>query len=260
MIINAHAHIFPDKIAERAVSGINQFYDLEMGFDGRLSTLLELEGKAGVDKFIVQSVATVPAQVQSINNFIADCVKQYPDKLIGFCTIHPDYPDIEGELDRAAEMGLKGVKIHPDFQRFCIDEEKALRIYRHIEGKMPILVHTGDYRYEYSKPERMARVLDMFPNLDVIGAHFGGWSEWEAAATAYRGKKIYVDTSSTMYALSPEKVRELIDIFGVDYVLFGTDYPMWSAEEELKMLSKVPLTEEEREKILHINAERLLRL
>lgn len=260
MIINAHAHIFPDKIAERAVSGISQFYDIEMNFDGRLSTLLESEGKAGVDKFIVQSVATVPAQVQSINDFIADCVKQYPDKLIGFCTIHPDYPDIEGELDRAAEMGLKGVKIHPDFQSFYIDEEKALRIYKHIEGKMPILVHTGDHRYEYSKPERMARVLDMFPRLDVIGAHFGGWSEWEAAAKAYQGKRIYIDTSSTMYALPPEKIRELIDIFGVDYVLFGTDYPMWSAEEELKMLSKVPLTEEEREKILHINAERLLKL
>lgn len=260
MVIDAHAHIFPDKIAEKAVEGIGSFYDLKMRFDGKVSTLLDIGARVGVDKFIVQSVATTPAQVQHINDFIAESVRQYPDKLIGFCTIHPDFPDIEGEIDRAEKMGLKGVKIHPDFQRFCIDDEKALRIYRHIEGRLPILVHTGDFRYEYSKPRRMARVLDMFPKLDVIGAHFGGWSEWQDVAEAYKGRRIYVDTSSSLYELPPERARMLIDTFGVDYVLFGTDYPMWNAEEELKYIDKIPLTAEEKEKILHKNAERLLGL
>lgn len=258
MIIDSHAHIFPDKIAEKAVEGIGSFYDLKMRFDGKISTLIDIGTKAGVEKFVVQSVATTPAQVESINNFIAKSVETYPDKLIGFAAIHPDYEDICGELDRAYEMGLKGVKIHPDFQHFHIDDDKAMKIYEHIEGKMPLLVHTGDYRYEWSKPERMARVLDAFPKLQVIGAHFGGWSEWDKVEEAYAGREIWVDTSSALYELSTETAMKLIRFFGVDHVLFGTDYPMWSAVEELEMLSKLPLTDEEREMILHGNIEKLL--
>lgn len=260
MIIDCHAHIFPDKIASRAVKGIGDFYSLAMSHNGTLDELLESGAKAGIDKFLVNSVATTPAQVEHINTFIADCVKKYPDKLIGFATIHPDYPDVAGELKRAEENGLRGVKIHPDFQEFCIDEPRAMKIYECIEGRLPLLVHTGDYRYEWSKPERMARVLDMFPALDVIGAHFGGWSEWDEAYHSYNGKRIWIDTSSSLYAMTPEKARELIDRFGVDRVLFGTDYPMWDASEELERFNKIPLSNEEREKILHGNLEKLLAL
>ncbi len=260
MIIDAHAHIFPDKIAEKAVEGIGSFYGMIMRFDGKIESLLKVGDRAGVDKFIVQSVATTPAQVEHINDFIAGAVKENPDRLIGFCTIHPDHEDVCGEIDRAAGMGLRGVKIHPDFQQFCIDDDKAMKIYEHIEGKMPILVHTGDYRYEWSKPERMARVLDAFPKLDVIGAHFGGWSEWDDVEKAYAGKNIYVDTSSSLYDMTPEKARYLIDVFGADHVLFGTDFPMWNAAEELEMLNRIALSDEEREMILHKNAERLLNI
>ena len=258
MIIDAHAHIFPDKIAAKAVKGIGSFYDLKMYHNGTLEELFESGAKAGIDKFLVNSVATTPEQVENINTFIAECVKKYPDKLIGFATIHPDYPNIEGELDRAVKNGLKGIKIHPDFQKFRIDDEKALKIYEYAEGKLPIQVHTGDFRYDWSRPERMAHILDMFPELNVIGAHFGGWSEWEDAFKSYMGKRIWVDTSSSLYAISPEKARELIDKFGVDYVLFGTDYPMWDAESELKLFNKIKLTDSEREKILHGNLEKLL--
>ncbi len=259
MIIDAHSHIFPDKVAERAVDGIGDFYDLKMNYDGKISTLIAQGEKAGVDKFIVQSVATTPKQVESINNFIAQNVADNPDKLYGFAAIHPDFEDIEGEIDRAVSMGLCGIKIHPDFQKFCIDDEKAMRIYKHIEGKLPILVHTGDYRYEWSKPERMARVMDKFPELTVIGAHFGGWSEWDNVCDIYADRKIYVDTSSSLYSLSPKKAAELIEKFGEDYVLWGTDFPMWGAEYELDKFSKIPLTDSQREKILYKNALKLLK-
>lgn len=260
MIIDTHAHIFPEKIAEKAVEGIGGFYDLNMSYDGKLSTLLKIGDKAGVDKFVVQSVATTAAQVTAINNFIVESVSKHPDRLIGFATIHPDFDDIPGEIDRAICMGLKGVKIHPDFQHFEIDCEKAYKIYECIEGRLPILVHTGDYRYEWSRPERMARVIDDFPKLDVIGAHFGGWSVWEHAAEVLSKKRIWVDTSSSLYALSPEKAAELIKAYGVDRVLFGTDFPMWNASDELKMFARIPLTEEEKQQILHKNAEKLFKL
>ena len=120
------------------------------------------------------------------------------------------------------------------------------------------MIHSGDYRYEYSKPERLARVLDRFPELTVIAAHFGGWSVWGEAAKILSGRGVYVDTSSSLYALSPEEARKIIDVYGMDHVLFGTDFPMWTAKDELAMLDKITMTPEERDMILSKNALKLL--
>ena len=262
MIIDAHAHIFPSKIAEKAVAGIGSFYDeLTMEMDGTIDTLIKNGKKNGIEKFVVHSVATTPSQVQSINDFIAESVKEHPNELIGFATLHPDYPNLEDEIARAVNMGLKGIKLHPDFQRFNLDCDKAMELFRLIEGRLAVLIHTGDYRYEFSKPRRLARVMDKFPCLKVIGAHFGGWSEWADAESCLAGREnLWVDTSSSLYALEPERAGELIHSFGADKVLFGTDFPMWEASEELKRFNRIPLSEEEREMILHENTEKLLGL
>lgn len=260
MIIDTHAHIFPDKIAAKASDSISKFYDIPMDSDGTVSTLLRLGLEAGVDRFLVHSVATVPAQVEHINNFIISSVKEHPDKLIGFATIHPDYDNIPHEVERIIDSGLRGIKIHPDFQRFCIDDEHAFSLYECIEGRLPILIHMGDSRYEYSKPARLANILKRFPKLTVIGAHFAGYSEWDDAAKILEGSGIYVDTSSSLFKISPEKARSLIDIYGVDHVLFASDYPMWKPADELKKIARIHLNEEERELILYKNAVRLLNI
>lgn len=258
MIIDSHAHIFPDKIAAKASRSIGDFYDIPMKYDGTLETLLSRGAECFIDKFLVQSVATTEKQVDSINEFIAQAVDNHNDKLIGFATLHPNSNCIAAQVDDAIKMKLKGVKLHPDFQKFDIDSKEAFLIYEAIEGRLPLLIHTGDSRTQFSKPSKLAKVLDRFPKLDVIAAHFGGWSEWEQGALELALKRVYVDTSSSMYALKPHQIRELIDIFGVDYVLFGTDYPMWDPQDELDMLAKVDLTEEERKKIYHKNIESLL--
>lgn len=259
MIIDAHAHIFPDKIAEKASDGISAFYGgMKVRYDGALGTLLREGGEAGVDRFIVQSVATVPAQVRAINDFIADSVKKYPDKLIGFGALHPDYPDIEGEVERIISLGLKGVKLHSDFQQFNIDDEFAFRIYEACEGRLPILFHVGDDRYDFSAPARLLRVVKRFPRLTVIGAHLAGWSEWDRGAALFEHSGIYADCSSSLYAMSPEHAAELIRKIGVERVMWGTDYPMWDAAEELERFNKLPFSAEERELILYKNALRLI--
>ena len=258
MIINAHAHIYPDKIADRAVCGIADFYNIDVRFNGTLSNLLKDAEEAGVSRIIVQSVATVPEQVQSINNFIAGSVAAYPDKLIGFGAMHPDYPDIAGEIERMIMLGLKGIKIHSDFQRFNLDDERAFPIYEAAEGRLPILFHMGDTRYDFSAPERLLRVVQKFPKLTVIGAHFAGWSLWDRAISVLEGSGVYTDCSSSLYALSPEHAAELIAKFGADRVLWGTDYPMWSSKEELERFDKIHLSDEEKSLILYKNALRLL--
>ncbi|MCH5203534.1 MAG: amidohydrolase family protein [Oscillospiraceae bacterium] len=257
MIIDAHVHIYPEKIADKAVSGIRDFYSMHIEYDGRISTLLR-EGKAaGVDKFIVQSVATVFEQVCSINNFIAQSVSDNPE-LIGFGTMHPDFPEIPKEVDRMISLGLKGIKLHSDFQRFAIDDERAFQIYEAAEGRLPILFHMGDTKSDLSAPERLLKVVKKFPRLTVIGAHFAGWSMWDRAESALSGTGIYTDCSSALYALSPERAVELIHKFGADKVLWGTDYPMWNYEDEFNRFNKLALTENERGMILGKNAWKLL--
>lgn len=257
-IIDFHTHIFPDKIALRAAAAIGDFYNLPMNFDGTVSTLLELGGKAGVDAFVVHSVATIPQQVGPINDFIAQTATLHPGRLTGFATMHPDYPSVGKEIDRVISLGLKGIKIHPDFQKFHIDSKEALKIYEAIEGRLPILIHTGDYRYEYSKARRILSIVERFPKLDVICAHFGGWSEWEEATAVLQGSRVMVDTSSSLYALPSEKASKLIGRYGAANVLFGSDYPMWGPEKEIEYMSRIELSAEDREKIMHGNAEKLL--
>lgn len=258
MIIDAHAHIFPDKIVDKAAEGIGGFYNITAKYDGTLGTLLEQGSAAGVDKFLVQSVATVPEQVRSINNYISECVSRYPDRLTGFGAMHPDFEDIVGETERIVSLGLKGIKLHSDFQRFNLDEKRAYAIYEAAEGRLPILFHIGDPRYDYSAPERLMRVVKRFPKLTVIAAHLAGWTMWDKGAEIFEGSGIYADCSSSLYALAPDRAAKLIRKIGADKVFWGTDYPLWGAAEELERFRSLPLSDEEKDKILGGNITRLL--
>ncbi len=259
MIIDAHAHIYPDKIAEKASAGISSFYGIPVAHNGMLTTLLREGEKAGVDRFLVQSVATVPEQVENINSFIYSAVQAYPDKLIGFGTIHPDYPDIEREVERVVSLGLKGLKLHGDMQGFDLDEEKAYPIYEAAEHfGLPILFHAGDPRSDRTTPDKLYRVTKRFPKLKVIGAHLCGWTMWDRAEELFENSGVYSDCSSSLYALEPSRAARIIRKIGTKRVFWGTDYPVWSAAEELERFAKLPLTEQEREDILGRNLLRLL--
>jgi len=257
-VIDAHCHIYPDKIALKASASTGNFYSISMSLDGKISTLLEHGKKAGIEHFLVQSVATTPKQVSSINHFIADSVAQSNGRFTGLGTLHPDSEDMEADVNKIISLGLRGVKLHPDIQQFKIDDYRMLKIYELCEGKLPILIHTGDYRYDYSNPNRMIPILDIYKNLTVIGAHFGGWSIWEEATEKLcQYKNFYVDCSSSLYAITPEKAKGLISAYGTNRVLFGTDYPMWEPEIEIARFMQIDLTEKQREDILYNNAAKL---
>ncbi len=259
-LIDAHTHIFPDKIAGKASVAIGNFYNNfhSMEADGTLTRLMELGKQAKVDHYVVFSAATRPEQVHSINDFIAVQMKANPGKVTGLGTLHPDMESPEEEIDRIISLGLKGIKLHPDFQEFYVDSPAAKRIYAYLEGKLPVLFHAGDYRYSYSSPRRIAQVSDEFPGLQIIAAHFGGWSEWrQAIEWIVPRKRICVDTCSALYSMSDEEAYKIIQMYGADRVLFGTDYPMWTYEEELEKLRRLPLTEKEQEMIFWKNAQEI---
>lgn len=258
-IIDAHCHIYPDAIARKAAENTGKFYDgLPATCDGTISQLLELGGKAGITHFVVQSVATKPEQVKSINEFIAMEVASHEGILTGLGTLHPDSEDIEGDIAHLLDLGLKGVKLHSDIQKFKFDDFRCLKIFDLCEGRLPILAHAGDNRFDYSNPNRIIPILKIYQNLTIIGAHFGGYSIWEEAAEQMHGiPNLYVDCSSSMFAMSDERVMSLIRTYGVGRVLFGTDYPMWSPVEEMERFMQLPLTGREREQILYQNAKKV---
>lgn len=259
-IIDTHAHIYPDKIARKAAASIGEFYDIDMQLDGTVDTLLKKGAAAGITRHLVHSVALTWERVQSINDFIAASVAAHPDRFIGFGAMHPDHPEMEKELDRIVSLGFRGIKIHPDTQLFRLDDPAAIRMYEAMaERKLALLAHTGDSRYPYSEPERMARALDRVPNLRAICAHFGGWSIWSEGWKILAGRgNVYVDTSSSLYAVAPEEAVKIIHRYGAKHCFFATDYPMWEPEEELARFMKLPLTETERQLILHENFERFI--
>lgn len=252
-IIDAHTHIFPEKIAAKAVSSIGSFYDLTMhSGDGTAEALLESGKKIGVTQYLICSTATKPEQVQAINDFIWAESQAHPE-FIPFATLHPQMEGLEEEMERILSRGYRGIKLHPDFQEFNIDEDRAMEIYRLAEGKLAILFHTGYARYDYSAPSRLEKVAERFPKLTCIAAHFGGYSRWDEAMDAYEAPNIYMDTSSALFALPKEKAWEFFRKFGEDRFFFGTDFPMWTHEDEMVRFNALELPPDMREKILWKN-------
>ncbi len=257
-IIDTHCHVYPDAIADRASKGIGSFYDYPIAGDGRVDTLLALGGEAGIGRHIVSSVATTPHQVSAINRFLHGAAAAHPERLTALGALHPDSEDGEADVQQILDLGLRGVKLHPDVQKIAIDDPRMFALFALCEGRLPVLCHLGDTRYDYSNPARVRRVLENFPRLTLIGAHFGGWSLWRQAAEALHGcERLLVDSSSSLFALSPEEAAALVRLYGADRVLFGVDYPMWTPGEELNRFLALPLTEDERERVLYKNAAAL---
>lgn len=261
-IIDAHAHIYPEKIAKKATDTIGVFYDIEMEMPaGTAERLLEEGARAGIGRFVVHSVATTAHQVRSINEFIKREMAAHPE-FIGFITLHQDLTEEEvvSEVNWAIENGFRGIKLHPDFQKFHIDDQVAEKFYRAASGRLPILFHVGDDRYDFSKPERLVRMARKYPELTFIAAHFGGYRCWDDAPL-YKGlKNVYFDTCSSLPFISAQRARELIDMLGADRFFFATDFPMWDAEGELERFFSIPMTDSEREMILSGNIKRLLKI
>lgn len=253
-IIDVHAHIFPVKIADKAVASIGRFYDMDtMTHKGTTEALLESGKSIGVQKYLVFSTATKSEQVESINRFISsEC--EFHSELIGLGTMHPEYENFETEFRFLKSCGIKGIKLHPDFQKFAVDDKRLWPIYECLcSENMFVLTHSGDRRYKYSNPARVAKMAKMFPNLRFIAAHFGGWSEWEEAREYLGLPNVYFDTSSTLGFGAAEAAIKTLDLFDKTHFFFGTDFPMWDHKKEFERFMSLNLSDKLTEDILYNN-------
>ncbi|MDR2049936.1 MAG: amidohydrolase family protein [Treponema sp.] len=272
MVIDFHSHIYPEKIAAKAVSGTEAFYTIPARGRGTPEDLAAAGVQSGIDRFVVFSAAAVPAQAATINSYIASVCAGWEKPagntagtaggtapvFTGFGTLHPDMENPGREIERIKSLGLKGVKFHPDMQKFNIDDERMMNIYALLEGKLPVIFHTGDYRYSYSHPARLAQVLDAFPRLTVVAAHFGGWSLFDLALEYFRERRCYFDISSSIPYLGRRRTEELIRIYGAERILFGSDYPIWDPGECLEEFLELKLSSAEQERILSGTALEIL--
>ncbi len=267
MVIDFHTHIFPDALAPRARKSL---MDNTVHFGHPYTALTEMTKDSllghmnewGVDISVIQPVVTKPSQTVTTNNWAAQA---QDDRIIAFGGIHPATDDYKRDIDLVASLGLKGIKLHPEYQQYTPDEERMLRIYDYAFSKGLIILHHAGFdpgmpEPFHSDPERFAKMLDKISGGVFVLAHLGSQQMWDDVEKYLVGKDVYFDTSMGFECFPHEQFLRIVKNHGVDKILFGSDSPWSNASRELEILRSLPIAESEKQQIIHGNAERLLKL
>ncbi|WPX09254.1 amidohydrolase family protein [Anaerocellum danielii] len=264
MIIDFHTHCFPDSLAPRAMSKLSQNSGMPYYHDGTLKGLKESVRKAGIDMCVVLPIATKPQQTRTINRWALSVMDENKD-IICFGTIHPEFDEWQQEIEWLKMHGFKGIKFHPDYQDFFVDDKKMYPIYDAIfQNNMIILFHSGvDPAYEppyHCTPKRLKKVLKDFPNAKIVAAHMGGYRFFEETLEYLIGEDVYLDTSFFFGEVDIQKPEEIFRKHGIEKILFATDSPWKDQKKEVEYVKKLKLTSDEVEMIFGKNAQELLKL
>ncbi|MBR2861386.1 MAG: amidohydrolase family protein [Clostridia bacterium] len=261
-IIDFHTHVYPEKIAQKATENVLEFYGITEGIWGKAGTsknLIECGKKAGIENYVILPVALKAENVRHVNQSILNELAEH-EEFFGFGTVHAEMDEMLEEVQFIEQNGLKGVKIHPDTQRFAIDDERLFEMYDYLQDRIPMFIHCGDPRYDYSHPQKLKRVLENFPRLTVIGAHLGGWMLFDEALEALKSKeRCFVDISSSMMFMPKDNIYKYISGYGAERVLFGSDFPIWDPGVEAEKFLALDIPFEAKEKIAYKNALKILK-
>ncbi|MBP3730104.1 MAG: amidohydrolase family protein [Mailhella sp.] len=260
MFVDCHTHVFPPSIAAKACRRLTRHYGLAVHCEGTPEDLLRRAAAAGIDHCVALCAATSADQVRPCNVYAGDLESAYP-QITAFGTIHPDCMDWKDHLDSLRKMGIRGIKLHPDFQHFRLDDPRLLPIFEEARHDFIFLIHIGDSlppEENPSCPYKMAAVLDSIPGLKVIAAHLGGYRHWQYSLEALAGRDVWMDTSSCMQEISDEHLKAILAKHPRDRLLFGTDYPIMDPRDEIQLLQqRTGFTDAELEELLE-NGSRLL--
>lgn len=266
MIIDFHTHCFPDVLAPRALSRLSASAGSQPLTDGTVAGTVRAMTTRGIDLSVVCNIATNPHQMEKVNDF-AIAVNDYSPRLIALGSLHPDATpsELERQLDHLCDHDIRGVKVHPEYAGYYIDEAPWRRLFAAVnERGMFLVTHAG---LDFISPDRiavtparLARVLDDLPTLRVVAAHLGGVCLWNEVREHLCGRdNLYFDTAIVAREkIPPSLALDIIRTHGVDRILFGSDMPWSDPAVERDFLRSLPLTEEELTAILGGNAERLL--
>ncbi len=259
-IFDIHTHVFPDAIAARTVEMLGEKAGIEPVYDGARAGLIQQMRSAGIKAALNCPIATRPEQVSSINRWAAEN-NTAPVYSLG--TVHPETEDKAGVLASVEANGLPGIKLHPEYQQFDLLDERMAPVWTLCEREgLMIMLHAGaDIAFEppyRSDPARIRQLIERYPELKLVAAHFGSWRMWEEVAEELCGTPVYLDTSFTLGIIEDEMFVDIIRRHGADRVVFGTDTPWRSQAEDVEHFLRLPLTKQERRLILSENAQRLV--
>lgn len=259
-MIDFHTHAFPDDLARRAVPALAKIGNVSPHTDGTINGLVASMDRAGIGRSVVCSIATKPGQWESIFTW-SNAIRS--DRIIPLPSLHPEDTDIPGILRAIRDAGFRGIKMHPYYQDFLLDEERMFGLYEElVRNDLLVVMHTGfDIGYpriRRADPVRIVRVLDLFPELCMVTTHLGSWDDWDEVQKHIVGRDIHMEISFTFGHLPPEVIRAILTAHPSTHILFGSDSPWRSQEESIRELRSLELPESLEHAILRQNASRLL--
>ncbi len=261
MIIDFHTHIFPDKLAGKVIPMLAERSGITPNSDGTFSDTCAKLAEWGFDGAVFLNIATAPRQQNTINNTAAEINNN--KNYFAFGSVHPDAEDAVQELRRIKSMGIKGVKMHPEYQEFYLDEKRMLPIYEAAQDLGLIMIfHAGcDRGYPdicHAAPDKFLYIMKNFPRLKLVAAHFGGWSACDMSDYFLIGKDIYLDTSMTVGYMDRERMKKMLLRHDPDKILLASDCPWGNPAEALDHIYRMDLPDDLTEKIIGKNALTLL--
>ncbi len=264
MIIDFHTHVFPDYLAPKAISILLKKGDgrLSACHDGTVDGLLQNMDAWKIDYSVIVPIVTKPSQTLTLNKWAANIESP---KIIPFGSFYPHTDDFKSDINYILSLGLKGIKLHTEYQDFHLLDLKMLKAYEYALSKgLILLFHAGEddgmpppYK---SSPKQFAQLADIFPNEKIVVAHLGGYREWDEVYEHLAGKPLYLDTCMGFNHFTTEQFTKIVEKHGTDKILFASDAPWSKALEEMESLRKTPLSENEKSMILGTNAKKLLNL
>jgi predicted TIM-barrel fold metal-dependent hydrolase len=263
--IDFHTHIFPDKIAKQAMDALAaDSGKYRPCTDGTLQGLLDSMQRANISASLVANIATKPAQMYPILEYCKEIRSSSIHPLVSF---HPSNSpeEVEEMLGQAQREKIRGVKLHPQYQNFNIDDKWMYGFYELIASCGLFLIFHSGYDMAYpgntqADVERIKKIADWFKDLTIVCTHVGGWKQWERISCLSACENVHTETSMTLNEVSDEEFIRLIDLFDEDRVLFGSDSPWTDQQEMLTRTVRLKISDSRKEKMLYKNAANLLKL
>lgn len=260
MILDFHTHCYPEQLAARAVSIVPPHLPAP-AYDGTLSGLKKSMQLNGIDRSVVLHIANKPENTCRVNDWAIFCNQE--SNIFSFGSIHPLYDDFKREIARLKEAGIKGLKFHPCYQHYEINDSVAYRVYEEAaKAGMIILFHTGldgIIPGNNASCDKFAAVIDDLKYEKIVGAHLGGSLMFKDAAEMIWGKNIYIDMSLSFRFLSGEFRARLKDTHDTEKLLFGSDGPWTTPKIDFAEINNF-FSSEEKELIYYKNAVKLLEI
>ena len=261
-IIDFHTHAFPDKIARHAIKSLEEEANWKSALNGTLDDLLKSMDKAGITSSVIASIATKPDQFEPILKWSE---KIRSERIIPFFSVKPDDRNSLKNIKLATKKGFKGIKLHPYYQQFTLDDEIMFPIYEEISrNNLILLSHTGfDCAFPKDRicdPVKILRITKMFPELKFVASHLGAWEDWDEVEKYLIGKPIFIELSFAYGFLEPDRIKSFILRHPKEYILFGTDSPWADQKQAVQFIKTLHLGTDLEERVFSKNAKKLLSL